>query len=331
MELPYNAVNLKDYSVNSRKKNMDRFKILLKISLFIAVTLVITGCENKNKTIVTTPTISKTKITIYQLASALGMRVTNTNSTYVTLQDSKNTVLVFTYSDGNYYINGREQGKVGSVTKDNGSILVSEDLVGKIKSKMTQAAPMPSVSTTPTLPRTYAKVMLDPGHGGKDPGAIAKTGVYEKVLNLQVAQKVAYQLRQWGVTVVMTRQNDVKIELEDRVAMANRYNPDLFVSIHADTCEDSAITGYSVYASRTASSESINAANKIVSAMKGTGFVDRGVKRADFKVIAQTKCPAVLIEMGYLSNRFQATLLAQNETQQKIAYSIARGIYDAVK
>ncbi|HPS56385.1 MAG TPA: N-acetylmuramoyl-L-alanine amidase, partial [Sedimentisphaerales bacterium] len=67
------------------------------------------------------------------------------------------------------------------------------------------------------------------------------------------------------------------------------------------------------------------------SAMKSTGFVDHGVKRADFKVIAQTKCPAVLIEIGYLSNRYQATQLAQSETQQKIAYSIARGIYDAVK
>ncbi len=310
---------------------MNKFRMLLKISLLAAIAVAISGCETANRTVVTTPPISKTKVTIDQLASELGMKVTSTSSTYVTLKDSKNTVLVFTYSDGNYYVNGREGGKVGPVIKNNGSIIVNEDLAGKIKSMMETASPLPSASTKSTLPRTYAKIMLDPGHGGKDPGAIAKTGMYEKNINLQVANKVASQLRQWGLTVSMTRQSDVFIELENRVSITNRYNPDLFVSIHADTCEDSSTTGYSVYASRSASSESLASAGKIVSAMKGTGFVDHGVKRADFKVIAQTKCPAVLIEIGYLSNRYQATQLAQSETQQKIAYSIARGIYDAVK
>jgi N-acetylmuramoyl-L-alanine amidase len=183
----------------------------------------------------------------------------------------------------------------------------------------------------PTLPRTYAKVMLDPGHGGKDPGAVAPTGMFEKTVNLQVAHKVAYLLRQWGVTVAMTRTNDVFVELDERVSMANRFNPDLFVSIHADACDDPAVTGYSVYVARVASSESKAAAGKIVSSMASTGFVNRGVKQANYKVLVGTRNPAILVEMGYMSNRYQATLLSQNETQERIAYSIARGIYDAVK
>ena len=308
---------------------MNRFRILLKILLVAAIAVVINGCSSPQKATVTAPTLSKTQITINELASELGMTVGDTTSTYVTLRNPKNTVLIFTYSDANYYINGREGGKVGPVTRVNGSIIVSESLVNKIKPGLTQSSALPSAA--PTLPRTYAKVMLDPGHGGKDPGAIAKTGTYEKIINLQVAHKVAYLLRQWGVTVAMTRQNDVFVELEERVAMTNRFNPDLFVSIHADACEDSSTTGYSVYVSRIGSAESKNAAGKIVAAMKSTGFVDRGVKKADYKVLVKTKCPAVLVEMGYLSNRYQATLLAQGDTQQKVAYSIARGIYDTVK
>ena len=308
---------------------MNRFKILLKILLVAAITVVINGCGAPQKPIVTTPPLSKTKITINELASKLNMTVGDTTSTYVTLRNSKNTVLIFTYSDATYYINGREAGNVGPITRVNGSIIVSESLVNKIKPGLVQSSGLPSA--TPSLPRTHAKVMLDPGHGGKDSGAIAKTGSYEKIINIQVAQKVAFLLKKWGVTVSMTRQNDVFVELEERAAMTNRFNPDLFVSIHSDACEDSSTTGYSVYVSRTASGESKNAAGKIAAAMKSTGFIDRGVKKADYRVLVKTKCPAVLVEMGYLSNRYQARLLAQGDTQQKIAYSIARGIYDTVR
>ncbi len=310
---------------------MSRFRILLKISLFVAITVVIIGCGPAPKPTITTPTLSKTKINIYQLASKLDMQVSNTSSTYVTLKNPKNTVLIFTYSDANYYVNGKEAGNVGPVTRDNGVIIVSEALVNKIKPKLIKTSSLPSVSTTPTLPRTYAKVMLDPGHGGKDPGAIAQTGVYEKTVNIQVSHKVAYLLRKWGITVAMTRTNDVFVELDDRVAMTNRFNPDLFVSIHADACDNRSTSGYSVYVARIGSKASKSAAGKIVTAMKNTRFVNRGVKKANYRVLVKTKCPAVLVEMGYLSNRYQATLLAQNETQQKVAYSIARGIYDAVR
>lgn len=308
---------------------MNKFKILTKILLFAAMPLMMTGCGEPQKPAVTSPTLSKTKINVYQLASELGMSVSETNSSYVTLKNSENTVLIFTHTDASYYINGKEAGNVGPITRDNGSIIVSESLVGKIKPGLLKSSGL--VSAAPTLPRTYAKVMLDPGHGGKDPGAIAKTGMYEKTVNIQVAQKVAYLLKKWGITVAMTRQNDVFVELEDRVAMTNRFNPDLFASIHADSCDDSSTSGYSVYVARVASAESKTAANKIVAAMKSTGFIDRGVKKADYRVLAKTKCPAVLIEMGYLSNKYQATLLAQDDTQQKVAYSIALGIYEAVK
>lgn len=91
-------------------------------------------------------------------------------------------------------------------------------------------------------------VMVDPGHGGKDPGAVGRRlNLLEKDVALDVSQRVARMLRERGVEVRMTRTTDVFIELDDRVAMANRARPDLFVSIHADAAERSSVHGSTVF------------------------------------------------------------------------------------
>jgi uncharacterized lipoprotein YajG len=79
---------------------MNKFRITQKILLFAAIGIILTGCESTQRPIITTPPISKAEINIQQLASRLGMGVSETTSTYVTLKDSQNTVLLFTYYDG---------------------------------------------------------------------------------------------------------------------------------------------------------------------------------------------------------------------------------------
>ena len=92
-----------------------------------------------------------------------------------------------------------------------------------------------SVTPKPCAKRLTGTVVIDAGHGGKDPGAISVKGFYEKPVNLSVARKVAAKLKQCGLRVVMTRSSDRFVELERRAEIANQYRADLFVSVHADS------------------------------------------------------------------------------------------------
>jgi N-acetylmuramoyl-L-alanine amidase len=105
-----------------------------------------------------------------------------------------------------------------------------------------------SVPTRPPGSAAAAVVMLDPGHGGKDPGAIGVSGTYEKQVALASAQELKRQLEASGrYRVVLTRTRDVFIPLEERVALAQKHNAALFVSMHADALTDHAVRGASVY------------------------------------------------------------------------------------
>jgi N-acetylmuramoyl-L-alanine amidase len=126
----------------------------------------------------------------------------------------------------------------------------------------------------------------------------------------------------------MTRTDDYYPELEERAAMANRLNADLFVSIHADSFPKSSRRGYTVYIAKAASSSSRRAARAIVRSMSGTGLNSFGVQTANYTVLTATRGPAVLVEMGYLSNRREAALLRSGSFQNRLAKAIAGGICD---
>ena len=110
-----------------------------------------------------------------------------------------------------------------------------------------------SVATTtpvPTPQKSVAKkkiVMLDPGHGGQDPGAISKSGKYEKDLTLKMAKETKVLLEKAGYKVVMTRDKDYYVTLRGRIEKAHKANADLFISIHADSAANSTAKGLSVY------------------------------------------------------------------------------------
>ncbi|MCK4276779.1 MAG: N-acetylmuramoyl-L-alanine amidase, partial [Phycisphaerae bacterium] len=146
---------------------------------------------------------------------------------------------------------------------------------------------------------------------------------------LSVARKAAQMLREKGVAVMLTRSDDTFIALNERAAIANRAGATLFVSIHADSAPDASVHGFSAYVARSPSQQSVTAARAILRRLGGTtGAVDRGLKMADYRVLVRTTCPSVLVELGYLSNGFEAVKLADAGYQARLADAIAQGVSD---
>ena len=300
-----------------------------RIKLFVlaaSAAIVIVGCQKLADGPVIEDKVhpARQNISINELAVALGLRVSESKPTHVTLKNSSNTVMIFTLSGGKLYVNTRPIGDVGRVDRIGGQIYVSNSLIQRIRSAMRAYTP----PSRPVPRRMSGTVVIDPGHGGKDPGATSVLGFYEKSVNLSVANKVARLLEQRGLRVKMTRTSDRYPELEERVAIANRLNADLFVSIHADSFPKSSRRGFTVYIARSASSSSRRAANAISRSMSGTGLNSFGVQTAGYHVLTGTRGPAVLVEMGYLSNRSEAALLRSSSFQNRLAQAIADGISD---
>jgi N-acetylmuramoyl-L-alanine amidase len=168
------------------------------------------------------------------------------------------------------------------------------------------------------------KVVIDPGHGAKDPGAISITGKQEKDFNLSMANKVSKLLSaDKRIEVLMTRNDDTFIELDDRAKFANEKQVDLFLSIHGNKYVPK-ISGVETFYSR---QESIPFANLIhKNTVTATGFPDRGVRQADFRVITKTTMPAVLVEVGYLSNQSDEASMFKDAFQNQVAASLAAAI-----
>ncbi len=187
----------------------------------------------------------------------------------------------------------------------------------------------PSPPTPPPVARVGGTVVLDAGHGGKDPGAPGRSGIPEKNVVLDVARRVAVRLRAAGTRVVFTRDSDIFIELDERAAIGNRTAPTLFVSVHADSAENVSAEGFSVYVNRDggpAKARSEVAARGILKEMRVTGARDRGLKRAGYRVLKKAHGAAVLVEMGFLSNYGESSRLARPEYRQRMADAIANGI-----
>ena len=169
-------------------------------------------------------------------------------------------------------------------------------------------------------------IVLDPGHGGYDPGAVAN-GLREKDLNLKLAWKLAERLR--GVKVLMTRESDVFLSLADRVAFSRRAEPDLFLSLHANAgggrgfesfiCSGAGPNSRAVLMQKALHGE-------VISAIKGWNIVDRGLKRAAFYVLRHNPYPAVLIESLFIDNEREAELWRDERFVEDLAVGVARGV-----
>lgn len=160
------------------------------------------------------------------------------------------------------------------------------------------------------------KIYIDPGHGGNDSGALGHTGLKEKDINLKIAANIRQILQRHEINAVLTRQNDSRVELADRVKMANDNRADYFVSIHINSASNPAATGIETYASPNSDLGTKNEIN----------LTNRGVKHKAFFVLKNTKMPAVLVEVAFISNPKEEKLLKDQSFLNKAAIGISKGI-----
>lgn len=177
-------------------------------------------------------------------------------------------------------------------------------------------------------------IVLDPGHGGSDPGAVGVTGLREKDVVLDVALRAAKQLRAMGAKVVMTRDTDVFIPLTQRVAIAEAAGANVFVSIHANAHPSAQIGGTETYyyGYKASSAASRDLATHMQRGLVGSlGLRDIGVKDASFLVIRQTSMPSTLLELAFLSNAHEESLMRTDDFRQDAAEGIVDGLLDYFK
>lgn len=172
-------------------------------------------------------------------------------------------------------------------------------------------------------------IVIDPGHGGKDPGATTKIGVYEKDIALAVALKVGALLKDYEV--VYTREEDVYVGLAERALIANQVSADLFVSVHCNSAPNASANGMEVYVHTTHSAASTRAAHAIYDRLlPASGLRGRGVKANDYAVLRETSMPAVLVELGFVSNEGDRAKLISEGWQDRAAEAIVAGIMEVM-
>jgi N-acetylmuramoyl-L-alanine amidase len=233
------------------------------------------------------------------------------------------------------------------------------------------ATPPPPETVRPSFEsfdvRPVRRVVIDPGHGGKDPGATGAGGVREKDVVLRIARELAAELRRAGLEVYLTRERDAFHELQARTDAANRWQGDLFVSIHANASRRRAAAGVETYlldtrydrqTARVAARENgisvaeLSELQRILASLR-LGYNERfaarfadtvhaslvrslrsrygaiqdlGVKRGPFLVLFQADMPAILVEVGFVTNRAEGGRMATAAFAREAARGLARGI-----
>ncbi len=178
-------------------------------------------------------------------------------------------------------------------------------------------------------------ITLDAGHGGSDPGAIGSDGTKEKNITLPITKMVKELLEAKGAKVYMTRSTDVDVygpnasdvqELQARVNVGEKYNSDIFVSLHINSSVNKSVGGFSAYYYPKTSSD-LKLAKSIQNQLTANfGVDDLGVRQANFYVIKRISMPATLLEMCFISNEKELTLMKGQWFQKKTARLIADGI-----
>jgi N-acetylmuramoyl-L-alanine amidase len=171
---------------------------------------------------------------------------------------------------------------------------------------------------------TFRTVVIDPGHGGHDPGANPRGVLPEKVWTLQVGLRLKKRLTQGGFYPVLTRTSDVFIPLDTRVAISNRQTNAVFVSVHFNATRKRDIHGIETYYYTRHSADLAKLVHSHV--LQNPGTADRRVHTAPFHVIRRNAFPAILVEGGFLTNRAEASRIASAAYLDALAESIYQGI-----
>lgn len=215
----------------------------------------------------------------------------------------------------------------------------------ELPSTETTKIPQQRNSTTSSLDRAWQRisptpgnrqrnrklvVVLDPGHGGKDPGAIGRGGLREKDVILPISNDVAEILEKQGIQVIMTRDSDYFVTLDGRTRMANRADADLFVSIHANSMGLGRpdINGLETYYFDSGRELAQTIHRNI---LRRLDIPDRRVRRARFYVLRKSLMPSVLVEVGFVTGDQDSAKLANPKYRQRMAEAIATGILEYIQ
>jgi len=258
------------------------------------------------------------------------------------------------------YCNGRIVSLKNSPVYSGGKFLIPTEIRNFIYKKE------PTIKEDVLCPLSVRTVVIDPGHGGRDPGAVSKRGLQEKDVNLKVSFYLKKELENKGFKVYMTRQKDTYLTLKQRVESAKKYSADLFISIHTNANNTASVKGTEVYylsekyvsknykalvaaenmplgvnGSNFTYNErakikniicnknnvrSIELANNLVNMFKKMGFKVKPPRGAPFYVLKYAYVPSVLVEVGYLTNSYEEKLLRQTHYQKQIAQGVALGV-----
>lgn len=188
----------------------------------------------------------------------------------------------------------------------------------------------------PKLKKGQPLIVIDPGHGGEDFGthSLGTPKYQEKYLNLSTAQLVKSYLQQFGYKVVMTRNDDTFIPLDQRALFANDLKPALFVSVHYNSAPSREAEGIEVFFYRSEEDKSRTAKSKKLAqsildkTIKNTNAKSRGVKHGNYAVLRETNIPAALIEGGFLTSEAEMERIKDANYLKSIALGIAQGIQE---
>ncbi len=173
--------------------------------------------------------------------------------------------------------------------------------------------------------QAFSTVVIDAGHGGHDRGGVPGQRYSEKMYALDVAQRVRSGLRAAGLRVVMTRANDTFIGLGTRCSIANSQRDAIFVSIHFNSAPREGADGIETYYYSSKSASLAGAIHPRV--VRAAGTEDRFVRKRGFYVLRNTRIPAVLCELGFLTNRVEGARVAGSAShRQKLADAVVAGI-----
>ena len=170
----------------------------------------------------------------------------------------------------------------------------------------------------------FDTVIIDPGHGGKDPGSMGIGGIMEKNLALDLAKRMKKLFEEREIKVVLTRDGDTYPELAERASFANKYTNSIFISLHFNGHPDTKVSGLETFYMSPAGERLANFVHDRL--IRRMNTKNRGVKKGNLKVLRDTRCTAILIEGGFLTNRWELQRCASGWYREVLAKEIVAGV-----
>ena len=232
---------------------------------------------------------------------------------------SLNDEVVYTASQGESFTFSRSVGDFYEIILTDGSQAYVANWLVDLSGESSQAE-APVITTT----LSEATIVIDPGHGGSDPGALGSY-VYEKDVTMSTAEQLAEKLEAVGANVILTRTTDASVSLDERVWISNSYRADLFISLHYDsTPEGMLASGFTTYYYDNTDSYLADLVNSKLA--QNLPLPNNGASFGDYLVLRENTQPALLLELGYMNNDSDAAVFDNNYYRDLVSTSILQAL-----